>query len=614
MPATAGTKQATADDAANPSPGRWRRALGLIWRASPRLVLAILATTSIAGLLPGAEVLLVERAVGRLADAIGGRENTGWLVLAVALAGLGFLGGVLTAAQSYAQTILMERVAAQFNLAIMEQAARLELADFEDSETYDRLQMANREAGSRPYQMFAEVVLVVTGAVTLVTVSGVLFAWNPWVAAAMVLAPVLPVVVDTVYGRKLWAAETERTSARRRAQYLQFLVTKDKAYKETRILGLTGYLIGRYRALIESFVEVDRRIEKRRAASSSVAGLAGFAATAVAIVLAARDSVAAGDVGRFAGYLAALTAVTGAAQALLGAFGMLVQHTMFLGNLFSFLDQEPTPAPAGGRVLARGVPHRVTFDGVTFAYPAAGQPALRGFDLDVAPGLTVALVGENGAGKTTAVKLLAGLYQPDEGAVLIDGEPLACYERDSVWRAIAPMFQDFLQFEATARENIAFGDLGLKDEDGALLRAAAAAGADGLLAGLPEGLDTQLGKWFEDGHQLSGGEWQRVALARTLLRDAPILLLDEPTAALDPRAEAALFGRLSALAEGRTCLFVAHRLAMARFADKIAVVANGAVQEFGSHAELMARNGYYAELYRLQGAPYAELEGDERPA
>ncbi|MFK0257579.1 ABC transporter ATP-binding protein [Streptomyces sp. NPDC090445] len=586
----------------------WGRTLRLLWQVSPAHMLGVVVTTTLTALLPAVSVQLTTEVVQNVADAVAGDETAarGAMGVGVLLAAAAVLGHLCSTGQGYLEALLQYRMANGINTRIMEKAVRLRLEHFEDSATYDSLQLANREAAYRPYQLFTELISVMSNAVTLVSVAAVLLSWDPWVALAVLFAPVPAVGATMFYSRITWKVENERSADRRRTSYLQYLVTNDRTYKETRLFGLGGFFLDRYRDLIGRFYHVDRSLARRQSTSNALLGLFSVAATSGAILFAISSTIDSGSIGQLAGYMAAVAVVQGAAQTLFAGFGELYEHNLFLGNLFAFLDMPERDVPSGTRPFPERLGKGIEFRDVTFAYPGSAKPVLDRFNLTLPAGRCVALVGQNGAGKTTIVKLLSRLYEPDGGTILIDGHPVEEYDLDELRANIGVIFQDFVQYEETARANIGYAKVADLDDEEGILRAAAQADATGFIERLPQGLDTQLGRWFEGGRQLSGGQWQKVALARAFLRNAPVVVLDEPTAAIDAAAEAEIFEKLRAISGRATTLLIAHRFSTVRVADHIVVMDGGKVLEEGTHVELMEHDGTYAELFRLQAAGYLD--------
>ncbi len=598
------------------APRPWARTLRLLWETNPSMVATIVLLTVGTALVPAANVVLIGQAVGSVATAVDDSTDAtvrAAMTAGAALAGVALFSHVVGVLLRYVESLLRLQMANRLNLDLMEKAARLQLRDYENASTYDRLQLASKEAAFRPYQLFSDLVAALTSSISLVAVAVVLFTWDPVVALAMLAAPIPSVIATMRYGRREWAVENDRAELRRRGQYLQYLVTNDRSFKEIRLLGLAPLLIGRFRRMAESFYVVDRALERGQSLSAGLLGLIGVLAAGAAVLLGVQDSIAIGDVGRLAGYIAAVSAVQSAAQVLFSQLGQLYEHTLFLGNLFGFMDIPEEPQVDGTRPFPRPLRTGIELRGVTFRYPGRSQDALRDVDLFIPAGRSLALVGQNGAGKTTLVKLLTRLYEPTSGQILVDGRPLEEYDVDDLRRATGVLFQDFLQYEATFRENVGFGALEHLDDDARLDAAVDGAGAGAIMHGLPSGADSQLGRWFAGGQQLSVGQWQRVALARAMFRRPALLVLDEPTASIDAQAEADIFERLAAAATATTTLLIAHRFSTVRTADVIVVLEEGRVCETGTHDSLMAEEGRYAHMFTLQARGYAASTSGPTP-
>ena len=487
----------------------------------------------------------------------------------------------------------------------MIKASSLSLQDYENAEIYDKLQLASKEVAFRPYQLFSDLVAGLTSTVSLIALATVLLVWNPVVALVILVAPIPSLAATIIFGRKGWAIENSRAELRRRGNYLQYLVTNDKTFKEVRLLRLAPLLIRRVRQMYEDFYAVDKSLERGQSAATGYLGLLGVAAGAGAILLAVLDSISIGDIGRLAGYLTAIGAVQASAQGVFAHVGQLYEHTLFLGNMFGFMDLSDRVEVHGTRRFPRPLRQGIEFRSVTFRYPDRDQDALTEVSFVLPAGKSLALVGLNGAGKTTLVKLLTRLYEPQSGQILVDGVPIQEYDVTDVRRAMGVLFQDFLQYEATLRENVAFGAVEHIEDSDRVMDAAHEAGADVVVAGLPQGIDSQLGRWFAGGQQLSGGQWQKIALARALFAQPTLLVLDEPTASIDAEAEAEIFMRLSEAASTTTTLLIAHRFSTVRTADSIVVLEGGRVTEQGTHESLLAAGGRYEQLFTLQARGYA---------
>ena len=388
------------------------------------------------------------------------------------------------------------------------------------------------------------------------------------------------------------------------------LVTTDSFAKEVKLFGLGHYFIDRYHLIAEAFYGSQRRLVARRYSVGFLWGTLSTAATSVTYLYVALQAIVGRlTLGDLTLYTTAAQSVQGSIQGILGGFSSMYEHNLYLSNLFELMDTK-TVLPAPVEPIPVPVPLRgeISFEHVSFAYPGAESEALTDLSFTVRPGETLAVVGRNGAGKTTLFKLICRLYDPTEGRILIDGHDLRDYDPAELRAQIGAMFQDYVTYQATASENIGLGNLPELNDRESIVTAGRRGGADELISGLPAGYDTALGKWFDAGVNLSGGEWQKVALARAFMREAPILLLDEPTAALDAQAEYDLFERLKALTAGKTAVYISHRFSTVRRADRILFLEHGRLVEEGTHEELMRLNGRYARLFRMQAAAYTDDE------
>ena len=422
---------------------------------------------------------------------------------------------------------------------------------------------------------------------------------------ALLAATIPAFIAEAKFSGAAFRLRNWRSPDTRRLLYLEYVLANDEHAKEVKLLGLGPLLLGRYRSLSERFYGEDRRLALRRAGwgygLSLVSTAVFYGCYAFIVATTVRGRLSLGDMTL---YLVAFRQGQQSFQAILSAVGSMYEDTLYMSNLFEYLaiptERIRTPAPA-----AVQPEEGIRFEGVGFRYPGSEHWALRNVDLFVPKGQSLALVGENGAGKTTFIKLLSGLYRPSEGRVLLDGRNLDDWDEQALRGRIGVIFQDFNQYQLLLRENIAFGSVEHLQDDLRLARAIDHGGARELVASLSTGLETQLGRWFKEGVDLSGGQWQKVALARAFMRDeADILILDEPTAALDAEAEHAVFQRFRALAEGRTTMLISHRFPTVRMADRIVVLEGGAIIEQGTHAELLAAGARYARLFALQAEGY----------
>lgn len=593
--------------------GTWRslvRVTGLVWSTSRFLTFSLAAVTLLQSVIPAAQVWLAGRLIDEVVKAIANGGGNGQIrpvaILAVAQLALFLASGLLQTLGNISQQLLQEQLTIHVQLLIMEHANTLDLADFENAAYYDQLQQAQKESANRPVAMVAGVFSLVRTAITFATMIALLLGLSPWVAAAALLSPIPAFISGSRYGWWGFQLMRRQSPVRRLMSYLTTLLTTDEFNKEIKLYTLGDHFIGRYRTVAGEYYQDTRRLLIRR----YLAGFGWGALTTIAssgtylyvAILAIRGTITLGSLTVFT---QAAQQVQGAFQGLLGGIQGIYENGLYLSTLYDLIDRRPAIRPPENPVPVRR-PFRqgIEFRHVTFRYPGNETPALDDITFTIASGETVALVGRNGAGKTTIVKLLGRLYDPESGQILIDGHDVRDYDPQDLRREFGMMFQDYATYQLSARENVGVGNVERVGDLAAIATAAEHGGADDVIARLPNGYETTLGKWFEGGHQLSGGEWQKVALSRAFMRDAQILILDEPTAALDAKAEHDLFSRIRSLTRGRIALFISHRFSTTRMADRILVLDHGRLIEQGTHEELMALGGQYADLFELQAASY----------
>jgi ATP-binding cassette, subfamily B, bacterial len=593
--------------------------LALVWRASPGQTALIAALSLLQAFVPAVTLWISKLLLDAVADAVTGafgspEEALGRMVFLLALqVGVNAASSVVSTVQGATRELLGDTLQNRISRRILGKAGALSLEQFEDAETYDKLQNAYREVGSRPLGVFSQMISLAQSVITLTSVSALL-AQLGWGVVPLVLLATLPGVwVSSRFGTEGYRILRRQAHDARVQNYLGYLMTNDTAIKEVRLFGFEPYLTARWQAYYRKFRAqlaslIWRRSAWGLAATLFSAALIG-AATLLVLRRAALGLLTVGDFGLF---IQGIAQLQGQFSGLLSGFTGIYQNLLYMRNLFEFLEL-PTRDLASGETW-EGPIHTITFENVSFRYPLTEQDVLRGVSFTVRRGQALALVGENGAGKTTLVKLLTRLYEPTGGRILLNGQDAARFSPRSVQAEMSTVFQDFGQYQMTVRENVALG----RSEEGDASRvqaAAARAGATDFIAALPEGYDNQLGRWFTGGRQLSGGQWQRLALARLYYRDGSVLVFDEPTAALDANAEFEVIEALRRQAAGRITILISHRFSTVRLADHIVVLEQGVISEAGTHEELMRRGGVYAQMFSLQARGYLEgyapLEGRE---
>jgi ATP-binding cassette subfamily B protein len=554
--------------------------------------------------------------VGKLiVDAVVAAARSGdpaqrWHVLRlVALeAGLMALSTAMSRGQSLLRDLMRASLGNHVNTLILEKAATLELRHFEDADFYDKMQNARREATIRPLSMALETASLLQQLLILISYAVLLFRLSPWSVLLIVLASVPSFIAEARFSGESFRLNTWRAPEGRRQNYLEWILTRDSHVKEVKLFNLAPLVLGRYRALFEKFYAEDRSLALRKSIAGIALGLLSLAAFYGAYAfMAVRAALGAITLGDLTLYLSVFRQGQSSIQSALASIGSLYEDGLFMSNLFAYLDigtggEQPRHLPALAPARARS--QDIEFRDVSFRYPGTDNWVLRGVSLRIAAGEKVALVGENGAGKSTLIKLLMRLYDPSEGVILYGGVDLRDMDARDLRDRIGVLFQDFVRYQWTARENVGIGWVPALDDRPRIERAIDDGGARSLVEQLPQKLETMLGGWFEEGHELSGGQWQKIALARAFMRDSEVLVLDEPTAALDAEAEHELFIRLQQLAADRTAILISHRFSTVRRADRIAVLQEGRVEELGTHDELLARDGRYAHLFRLQASGY----------
>lgn len=587
--------------------------LKLVWHSARGGTVVLALLTVVAAALPPAMAYVAKLIVdGVLAarEAAPGAAATAATARVVryvlAEVGLALAVTIVERALNLVRTLVGARIGIDINLLILNKALQLEMPQFENPEFYDKLTRARREASSRPLALVSENLHIVRQALTLTGYASLLLAYAPWMFAVVLAAAFPAFISETKFSAMAFRMRNWRSPDARRLNYLEYVLANDEHAKEVKLFGIGPALLDRYETLARRFYAEDRRLAIRRTgwayALSLLSTGAFYACYAIVVLATVGQKLSLGDMTL---YLVAFRQGQQAFQGVLTSLGGLYEHNLYMQNLFEYLAIPQEPAVQSDVPTLTRDEQGIRFDDVGFRYPDGDHWALRHVNLFIPRGQSLALVGENGAGKTTFIKLLTGLYRPTEGRVLLDGQDVRLWDQEALRRRVGVIFQDFNQYQFLLRENVGLGSIDNMTDEVRLGRAVERGGARELVQSLGKGLDTQLGRWFKDGAELSGGQWQKIGLARAFMREeADILILDEPTAALDAEAEHAVFQRFRELAQGRTTIVISHRFPTVRMADHIVVLAGGAVVEEGTHDALVARQGRYAHLFSLQAAGY----------
>jgi ATP-binding cassette subfamily B protein len=590
----------------------------MVWRTSRGLTAASLALRLVRAVLPVItlyigkliidHVVLLVQAPDRpetLRSWLDSGLLNGLVLLLVAEFALAVMADVFGRVVSLLDSLLAERVSNASSISLMQHAAKLDLEDFEDSEFQDQLERARRQTSGRMTlmgQLFGQAQAVVSVASFA---AGLIF-YAPWLIALLLLALVPAFIGEAHFNAQSYSLDFVRTPERRELDYVRRTAASVETAKEVKIFGLNNFLIDRYIRLATDFYAANRQIALRRAGwgglFTAVGTLGYYLAYAYITWRTLAGQFSVGDLTFLAGSFLRLRTLL---EGLLTSFSSTASQALYLDDLFSFFEVKPhILSPADPRPFPDPVLRGFVFDDVGFRYPGSERWAVRHLSFTLHAGEVLALVGENGAGKTTLVKLLARLYDPVEGRILLDGHDLREYDLEALRGNMGVIFQDFVRYDLSAGDNIAVGNIAARDDRARIERAAKRSQADEVIARLPHRYQQMIGKRFKDGVELSGGEWQKMAIARAYMREAAVLILDEPTAALDARSEFEVFRRFKELSAGKTAILISHRFSSVRMADRILVLAEGEIEAAGTHDELLAQSGRYSELFELQAAGY----------
>ncbi|MBO87074.1 MAG: ABC transporter permease [Deltaproteobacteria bacterium] len=582
------------------------RAIRLVWETDRRLLVAMAGLTVVAGLLPAAMAVVGQRIVDAVVAAQQGGASTTTALGWVALEGLlvATMAGVRRA-NDVSQNLLRAQLGHRVNLLIIDKARKLDLSQFEDAQTYDQMTQARRGASTRPLSLVRRTFGIFRNGLSLVSYGALLLSFSPVAVVLLALTALPAFFIETRFADLGFRLFTWRSPEKRMQNYLEIVVSREDYAKEVKLLGIGPMLMERYNAIFHDvFGEEATLIRKRGVWGYAISLLSTLALYGTYAWIALSAMANAITLGQMTMYLMVFKQGQGAFSGVLRDLGGMYEDNLYLDNLYQFLETE-VPAWPGTATTGTIDGDGIRFEEVSFTYPGATEPALDGLTLHIPPGRKLALVGHNGSGKTTLIKLLTGLYRPSSGTIRIDGRPLQEWDRVALHARVGVIFQDFVRYQFKVGDNIGVGDLKRMDDPAQRAAAAEKGMARTFIEAMPQSYDTQLGRWFKDGRELSGGQWQKIALSRAFMREeANILVLDEPTSAMDAEAEAEIFSRVQSLAEDKLAILISHRFSTVRMADEIVVLAQGRIVEQGDHATLMEQDGQYAHLFSLQAKGY----------
>jgi ATP-binding cassette, subfamily B, bacterial len=582
--------------------------LRMVWHAAPGVIISSLVYRVLVALIPLAALAVTRVIVNDIVDF---RHNGGtlphnfWWLVALEFALAGLAAGILVRLVTFSEIVLADRYSKHISTKIMEHASRLDLTSFEDPLFYDKMERA-RVQGTDRIVMIQSTGLLIQQIVTTISLAGGIIFLSPWILGALIVCVIPAFLGETHFAFMGYSLNFKQTPAKREMDYLRIVGGSKESAKELKLFGLSNYLVGRYTKLSNELHRQNVGLAKRRLGFGTLFTLLGaigyYGSYAFVIYKTVTGKL---DIGTFTFMTGAIALASSNIQAVFTTFSTIADQAMFITDLLDFFNIQPRVYSKPNALPApRPIRTGFEFQDVSFAYPGQSRLVLSNVSFKLRPGERIALVGENGQGKTTIVKLLTRLYDPTGGRILLDGIDLREYQVEDLWKEIGVIFQDFMRYDMTAAENIGIGRIEDQHNVFRLRSAAQKSLAEQVIRKLPKGYEQVLGRRFEGGVDLSGGEWQKIALARAYLRDAQVLVLDEPTAALDAKSEHEVFQRFAELTKGKMALLISHRFSTVKMADRILVLEGGRIAEQGAHEELLSTKGRYAEMFELQAASY----------
>ncbi|SFE76964.1 ATP-binding cassette, subfamily B [Paenibacillus algorifonticola] len=587
----------------------WPKLLILYYKTNKIYFIGIIILTLLQGVSPVISLYLTQLFVNTIVTT---KDSSIEGVLIVFLFFVGFVvvRDILGLIREYIEGLFQTLLSNHMNMLVLTKASTLEQEDFENVEVQDQLKRAQQETSFRPYQIFQQILAFITSITTLISSVIFLFQWNWWMSLLLLLTPFISIPSYMKLSNSEFVLHWQRAPRNRMSWYYTHLLTHDKAFKEVKLFGVADYLLHKFEGIVEGFYKEDKNLAKKRLQLTLVFRtlnliLMGFAIFMVAKATMLKQLL----VGSFISYIQAITLTQSNSQHLAQSLVGLCQHNLYIEQLFHFLNMQaaqPQPNSHEGKGIELIKIESIEFKNVSFTYPGTDRYALKGINLFLKRGDAIAIVGKNGSGKSTLIKLIAQLYKDYEGEILINDINIHDYTTESIRSNIGVVFQDFMQYEMPVRENIGISDYQNMDNDDKIYESAFKSGISDLVKALPAQINTQLGKWFPDGIQLSGGQWQRIAIARAFFKDGSIFVLDEPSAALDPESEKEVFEKFTKLIDDKIGIFITHRYTSTRFADRIIYMEDGELNAIGTHQELMHVCNEYRYLYNLQIESFQE--------
>lgn len=579
----------------------------LIWETSPRMSLGNMVLRLVKAVIPITMLYIGKEIIDEIIALQNGQSSDQqylWLLVGLEF-GLAIFSDIINRGITLLDSLLGDLVANRTSEDLIRHAANLDLYQFEDANFYDKLERARRQTTGRTVLM-SQVLSQVQDSITIISLGIGLVAFNPWLILILIVAIIPSFIGETHFNQASYSLTRSWTPERRELDYVRYIGASDHTVKEIKTFGLGPFLANWFQTLADKYYKANRKLAIRRASwgtfLSAIGTLAYYGAYIFIILQTISGIITLGTLTFLAG---SFNRMRGMLQSIMNRFSKIAQSALYLKDLFDFLEIKPTITSAPNAIpFPEQIKDGFTFEKVSFKYPGTEKYVIKNLSFQLKAGEKLALVGENGAGKTTLVKLLARLYEPTEGSILLDGIDLKRYELPSLRQQIAIIFQDYARFQMKAMENIGVGKVNEITDLSPIKEAAKKSLADTVINTLPDGYEQVLGRRFSNGIELSGGQWQKIALARAYMRDAQLLILDEPTSALDARAEHEVFVRFADLIEGKTAVLISHRFSTVRMADRILFLENGQLLEMGSHEALMAKKGKYADLFTLQAKGY----------